>query len=129
MGGAPSASGIAQTCSKISLLKPPRTRVYGSFFLANFLVSLRNASLDVALTASRRRLINLQKNMPAFRLVSSQIIMGGASHAPVLPLSTKVDTLFMKVSKQTNTKYIGKGLLLSADNGKTQVLRRRKAVT
>ena len=31
-------------------------------------------------------------------------------HAPVMPLSTKVDTLFMKVGKQTDTKDIGKGL-------------------
>ena len=61
--------------------------------------------------------------------VSSQRLRGGASHAPVLPLSTKVDTLFMKVSKQADTKDIGKGLFLSADNSETQVLRRRKAAT
>ena len=61
--------------------------------------------------------------------VSSQRLRGGAPHTPVLPLSTKVDTLFMKVSKQAYTKNIGKGLFLSADNIKTQVLRRRKAAT
>ena len=47
------------------------------------------------------------------------LIMGGAPRAPVLPLSTKVDTLFMKVIKQADTKNIGKGLFLSADNSKT----------
>ena len=54
---------------------------------------------------------------------------GGVSCAHGSPLSTKVDTSLIKVSKQADTKNIGKDLFLSADNSKTQVLQRRKAVT
>ena len=72
----------------------------------------------------------LDKSIFDSKNVSSQRLRGGASHAPfkvwsgtphapVLSLSTKVDTLIMKVSKQADTKNIGKGLFLSADNSKT----------
>ena len=78
---------------------------------------------------ARRCQVLLDKSIFDSKNVTSQRLRGGVPHAPVLPLSTKVDTLFMKVGKQTDTKNIGKGLFLSADNSETQVLRRRKAAT
>ena len=62
-------------------------------------------------------LLVLQSIIGARRLAA-----GGTSHAPDSPLSTKVDTSLIKVSKQADTKNIGKGLFLSADNSKAQVL-------
>ena len=78
---------------------------------------------------ARRCQVLLDKSIFDSKNVTSQRLRGGVPHAPVLPLSTKVDTLFMKVGKQTDTKNIGKGLFLSADNSETQILRRRKAAT
>ena len=78
---------------------------------------------------ARRCQILLDKSIFDSKNVTSQRLRGGVPHAPVLPLSTKVDTLFMKVGKQTDTKNIGKDLFLSADNSETQILRRRKAAT
>ena len=78
---------------------------------------------------ARRCQVLLDKCIFDSNNVTSQRLRGGVPHAPVMPLSTKVDTLFMKVGKQTDTKNIGKGLFLSADNSETQVLRRRKAAT
>ena len=78
---------------------------------------------------ARRCQVLLDKSIFDSKNVTSQRLRGGVPHAPVMPLSTKVDTLFMKVGKQTDIKIIGKGLFLSADNSKTQVLRRRKAAT
>ena len=78
---------------------------------------------------ARRCQVLLDKSIFDSKNVTSQRLRGGVPHAPVLPLSTKVDTLFMKVGKQTDTKNIGKGLFLSADNSETQILRRRTAAT
>ena len=46
--------------------------------------------------------VTLEYNQPAAAR------RGGVSHAPGSPLSTLVDTLFMKVSKQADTKIFGK---------------------
>ena len=59
---------------------------------------------------ARRCQVLLDKCIFDSKNVTSQRLRGGVPHAPVMPLSTKVDTLFMKVGKQTDTKNIGKGL-------------------
>ena len=54
--------------------------------------------------------------------VTSRYDRGGGS-----PLSTLVDTSIIKLWKQADTKNIGKGLFLFAENNKAKLLRRNNA--